>query len=400
MFRFLFLGIVIAPLFAGDLVNSDLPGNLTIRFQEDLIMGGQLDDPHYFWASGQSPILVASDSRGNIYVGDTKDNRLLVFDAEGQFVRQIGGEGQGPGEYEKLHGFQIFQDDSAVGFQVKGATSMFCYYGANGELQSQERRHDPWSIAEMHFSPNHRWSFAFIFNGTTRATKMRTKHVLMDEKMQVVRQLGAGWIPTRDRSRYGDPSYWEEQIAEQFRNRFSSRPMAAFCADGTVLIGNAAIYKVEKWNATLSKLLWRMEKKYKPILMGDQELSAFAGELKDLLFRSLPEWRQVITSNVVNRGVAKAGLSGIKQAIFDIIPMEDSHFLVVHDYYLTSKKTHADYYDGEGHFLGKVALPDRILWNFNQFRFFFKNGFAYAGRTSEDGENQVVRYRYTVERTP
>ncbi|HUT08419.1 MAG TPA: 6-bladed beta-propeller [Candidatus Latescibacteria bacterium] len=43
---------------------------------------------------------ISLDPQGRIYVTDVKANQVLVFDAEGRFIRKIGGPGQGPGEFD------------------------------------------------------------------------------------------------------------------------------------------------------------------------------------------------------------------------------------------------------------------------------------------------------------
>ncbi|HEX2211022.1 MAG TPA: 6-bladed beta-propeller [Longimicrobium sp.] len=42
---------------------------------------------------------VAFDAQDNLYVLDRKSHRVLVYDANGRFVRQFGAQGQGPGEF-------------------------------------------------------------------------------------------------------------------------------------------------------------------------------------------------------------------------------------------------------------------------------------------------------------
>ncbi len=42
---------------------------------------------------------VAVDGRGRVYVADTYNSRIQVFDADGRFVRSLGGFGHGPGRF-------------------------------------------------------------------------------------------------------------------------------------------------------------------------------------------------------------------------------------------------------------------------------------------------------------
>lgn len=41
---------------------------------------------------------VQADAEGNIFVADTGNQRIQVFDADGEYIRTLGGPGQGPGE--------------------------------------------------------------------------------------------------------------------------------------------------------------------------------------------------------------------------------------------------------------------------------------------------------------
>jgi DNA-binding beta-propeller fold protein YncE len=53
-------------------------------------------------------------ARSLIYVADSMNNRVLVFDFQGKFVRSIGNQGQGPGEFAKPTGIHILKDSGLV----------------------------------------------------------------------------------------------------------------------------------------------------------------------------------------------------------------------------------------------------------------------------------------------
>jgi uncharacterized protein (TIGR03663 family) len=50
---------------------------------------------------------LAADARGTLYVADTKNSRIQVFDGTGQFVRQFGGKGSGPTEFNEPCGVAV-----------------------------------------------------------------------------------------------------------------------------------------------------------------------------------------------------------------------------------------------------------------------------------------------------
>ncbi|MEJ2722601.1 MAG: 6-bladed beta-propeller [bacterium] len=70
----------------------------TMRLEEDLEIGEEEDE--------NLPILgrisdIVVDSRGLVYVADQAQSMVLVYDDNGSFVRQIGREGEGPGEFNR-----------------------------------------------------------------------------------------------------------------------------------------------------------------------------------------------------------------------------------------------------------------------------------------------------------
>jgi DNA-binding beta-propeller fold protein YncE len=50
---------------------------------------------------------IAADARGNLYVADTKNSRIQVFDAAGQLLRQFGTKGGGPGQFNEPCGVAV-----------------------------------------------------------------------------------------------------------------------------------------------------------------------------------------------------------------------------------------------------------------------------------------------------
>ncbi len=65
-----------------------------------------LSDPGNF----ALPTNVAVDKEGNVYVTDTLNNRIEIFDADGKFVRAFGKNGDGPGHLARPKGIAIDSD--------------------------------------------------------------------------------------------------------------------------------------------------------------------------------------------------------------------------------------------------------------------------------------------------
>jgi hypothetical protein len=79
-----------------------------IEFKEELVIReGNLGNSFVFW--GLTSLLL--DERGNIYIMDSKEANIKVFDGRGRFLRTIGKKGQGPGELEVPESMDLFHQN-------------------------------------------------------------------------------------------------------------------------------------------------------------------------------------------------------------------------------------------------------------------------------------------------
>lgn len=65
---------------------------ITLTFLE--MFGDENDDNYLFY----EPVAIAADKQGNIYVLDSRNFRVQVFDSDRKFLRSFGRRGQGPGD--------------------------------------------------------------------------------------------------------------------------------------------------------------------------------------------------------------------------------------------------------------------------------------------------------------
>jgi len=101
----------------------------------------QLSDPGTF----SLPTHVAVDSDGNVYVTDTLNARIEIFDADGNFISTFGKRGDGPADFDRPKGIAVDGDghiwvvDAAQGrVKVFDRTGqLLIYFGQPGEYPGQ-----------------------------------------------------------------------------------------------------------------------------------------------------------------------------------------------------------------------------------------------------------------------
>ncbi|MGA3033332.1 MAG: SMP-30/gluconolactonase/LRE family protein [Terracidiphilus sp.] len=81
----------------------------TLKLLRRLGTGGK---NHYLTSTGDfaAPQGVALDKDGNVYVTDTLNNRVEIFDADGNFISWFGKHGDGPGYFSRPKGIAIDSD--------------------------------------------------------------------------------------------------------------------------------------------------------------------------------------------------------------------------------------------------------------------------------------------------
>ena len=99
------------------------------------------DDPETF----AKPTNVALDKDGNVYVSDTLNNRIQIFDADGKFISMFGKAGDAPGTFQRPKGVAIDSDGhiwvvdaSQCNVQIYDKEGhLLAYFGYGGGLPGQ-----------------------------------------------------------------------------------------------------------------------------------------------------------------------------------------------------------------------------------------------------------------------
>jgi len=86
-------------------------GEDVISLKEELSIGEAEGREEYMFSVIRA---IEIDDKENIYVADTKGNHIREFDKNGGFLRTIGREGQGPGEFQRITNIQITSENELM----------------------------------------------------------------------------------------------------------------------------------------------------------------------------------------------------------------------------------------------------------------------------------------------
>jgi len=125
---------------------------LAWQFDRLFELGGAEEGPESFFRVG--PSLVEADRSGDLFILDPQNARIVVFDANGQFVRSMGSSGGGPGEFRAPGSLSVAPDGAAAVFDYgKGSLVRFDAFGT--VMDEQPFALFPTPVAQRHFSQSH-----------------------------------------------------------------------------------------------------------------------------------------------------------------------------------------------------------------------------------------------------
>ena len=131
--------LIVAPLAAQQVVELPAEDRLLDTDIEEVYRVGAVAGED--WETFGSVRDLAFDRVGNLYVVDTQGARIVVVNPEGGFVRQFGGGGEGPGEFDQhnttLIRIAVLSDGCVVAFDQR-----FSLFGPDGEFERTVRLRD------------------------------------------------------------------------------------------------------------------------------------------------------------------------------------------------------------------------------------------------------------------
>lgn len=369
----------------------------TLSFTEQLRFGADDTDPNYIWSGEEVSLRVAEN--GHMFVADSGGNRILEYDRSGKFVRQIGREGKGPGEFVALKHLSLLADGSAVALDQTQGYSAFSTFDkdwnfVNREILSSDKATGAKLVRGALISPNGKFVYASYISGTEYGI------ALLSRKLKVVYPLKNGATLQFNMDQVNNPQFWIDFLAAWLK--VAVKPgLVAFGPKDKVYINQFGDYRITRCDGNLREELV-FSKEFKPVPASPEVIKAFVEPVREAIAASFPpELAGKLNDTTLERAIAKAELPARKDPVFGMIPMEDGRLVVVHDYNPLTRSSVADLFDNGGNFLGSFPLPKPSIIVGGSFlgepvKMTFKNGLAYVLQRTEDDEFQVVRFAYTT----
>lgn len=322
-------------------------------------------------------IAVAADSRDNIYILDYITQEIYVFDSEGEFLRTLGGQGQGPGEFRDALGpaiargdtlwvadqraprYSIFAPDGTfIGTRVRrgswGMITERCTIAPDGSymewwtrLPKEERSGDLSDIDLIHYHP-----IRVLFDGNTQDTLPYLEFIpqMTDlPSLGIRRPVMLG--PSLKRVLGCRDDVW---FANGGEYRVHRRSLAG---DTTVVFTLEGVRPAAVDEADRDEVRAIFERRPNPVLMAEH-------------LRALPEHKPVIAGLFVDGA---------------------GHVFVVPETSRVDAGTAIDVFREDGVFLGRVAVPEAV--NIDATKAYATADYLLFAGEDEAGTPYVTRLR-------
>lgn len=371
-------------LFAGELTNGLVPSGeaLTLKLFEDLRIHEDMGE-EYVWQGRRIPFDV--DARGHMYVVDQKGNRIVELNPKGDYVRTIGGPGEGPGEFQALKSFKILADGTALAIETQNLNAVVSYYNADIKFEKRKTHNLDFVLHDPVFSSSGKMITGMI--SKVKKDHQSDKFVILNDNFKVIHTVRENKLPNVGND-FQNPKFWEEFLPSRIQaDAKGHRGLMAFGKNDSLIFADATQYKITNANRKM-EVDFVFSKEYEAIPRTEKETMAYSEQLKDRMISSLPSsFAPIFTDNLMKKVIENAEFLPRKHPVYGISVLEDGKILVVHDHNELTKSSRGDLFTSKGKYLGFFTHPNDGLRNI-----LFKGGFAYALETIEN-EHNLVRYK-------
>jgi hypothetical protein len=323
---------------------SPPPGALTRLVLEELYTVGGGDSPDASFVTATDLDVLAD---GTVYVIDSKDSRVKVFDASGKFVRAFGRQGQGPGEMNQPTGILISPEKEVLVEDI--LNRRLAVFGLDGTFRRHISTAKAMGISGIQMDG--RGTIVAQSMGLAEGGKMALEVKTYDEEFNPKVKLAS----------------FEMQITGGAKiNPFSAMDLLyALSRDSLLYLGSARAYEIRVVSAD-GKLVKTIARDHEPV--------PFTQADKDEMLKRL--------SGVPGGTVNLKDMIQFPDAFppFGFFVLADEGRLLVKTFEKgpAEKEFYWDVFDAEGRYVAKVPIAhDILLWRDGKAYFFVEDAEGY-----------------------
>lgn len=369
--------LICALVFSADLApHSQLYKAGEIRFEQEYV----LDDeamPEELFFEGLST--VACDPEGNIYVVDSEAKNIKKFDAEGKFLKTIGREGQGPGEFGGLY-YSTFARDRLIVWD--SGNRRLCAFTPEGEfVDSASIAYDKGSVRKMRGLPTGEVLVEMEKTFRQEPDRPQTcridlyspnlKHVRTVYKRELWRKK---YIRTKE---FGTTTLYFPYSPDV---RWDVAP------DGRIVIGFSANYELEVYDLS-GKKISTVTHAHEPVKVTEKDKKDY--------FDSLAFYRMGERLKETPAYITRYTEFPKHKPVYNDILVDSSGniWVILNRAKLDEKGRMFDVFDRMGKFISRVRIEGGIVFPDNRNAYILHNGSFLLIETDENDLYRVIQYK-------
>jgi len=309
--------------------------------EEDLKIGEAVGDENYMFSQIRH---LAVDKSENIYVSDTKEMHIKVFDKNGKFLRVFGKAGQGPGEIGRITNIQLTAKNELL--VNDGRNRKIQYFSLDGEFI---RSKDIGKIRALGVFCDSNENY-YIATGTPRPPNPSYELLKYDSDMNLITTIAK--IPAQDPAKPLNP------LMLIFRYQVMD--------DNCLLYGYPASYELQIFNPK-GKVIKKIIRDYNPVPVSEVEKEEWQKSIRLERKIEFPRYHPAFTYFI----------------------MDDERRIFVHTWEKpdSGEGYFSDVFDSDGRYLAKIPLKFRPL--------VLKKRKIYTIEEDEEGYQYIKRYKVT-----
>jgi hypothetical protein len=355
---------------------SDLYKTGKVRFEKEFVLDDNaMPADSYF----ENPSTLTCDPNGNIYVADSGALNIKKFDMQGNFLKTIGREGQGPGEFGGLY-YSTYAKDRLVVWD--SGNRRLCAFAPDGKfVTSTNISYESGSVRKLRGLPTGEVLVEMEKNFRNEPDKAQECRIdLYSEDLKFVRNIyerrlwRKKYIRTKE---YGVTTLYFPYSADV---RWDVAP------DGRIIIGFSDSYELEIFDRS-GKKISTISHTYEPVNVTEKDKKDF--------FDRIAFYREGERLKEVPEYITKYTEFPKKRPVYEniLVDAEGNIWVVLNREKQDEKGRVFDVFDPAGKFISRVLIEGGAAFPDSRNAYILHNRSLLSIETGEDDLYRIIRYK-------